>query len=238
MPNDSIDATMTQKVFRPTLDDVERLSLGKGARKRGTGSRHIPHRLNQDERQLYGQAKNNLYLIIKGTAYRRERKGSPLCNTFRQRCDALNQIYVVVKKYCGGDRVEIDFSTLRVKDDAVHVVQIIELLKKKYPEMMDNNVINNCSEKQLDFNAIHNNPIWNVEPRLLIVDSITDRSVAKSIAEDAVKHTFNFVRDDIENVALDREDCVATNNLSDKVSLETNEKNFGTSCDEIDWNDI
>ena len=235
---------MKQKVFRPTLDDVERLSLGKGARKRGTGSRHIPHRLNQDERQLYNQAKKNLYLIIKGTAYRRERKGSPLCNTFRQRCDALNQIYVVVKKYCGGDRVEIDFSTLRVKDDAAYVVQIIELLKKKYPEVVNKNITNNCCAKPLDLDAIRNNPIWKVEPRLLIVDSILDRSVAKSIAEDAVDHTFIFVSD-VENIALYEapilcgpNDCVETNNLSDEVSTEINNKNLGTSCDEIDWNDI
>eukprot|EP00956_Cyclotella_meneghiniana_P010234 scaffold14139_cov74-Cyclotella_meneghiniana.AAC.6 len=55
------DAIMKQKVFRPTLDDVERLSLGKGARKRGTGSRHIPHRLNQDERQ-------ELHIDVRGEA--------------------------------------------------------------------------------------------------------------------------------------------------------------------------
>lgn len=34
---------------RPTLDDVERISYGQGAKKRGTGSRQVPHRLNGDE---------------------------------------------------------------------------------------------------------------------------------------------------------------------------------------------
>ena len=34
---------------RPTLDDVERISYGQGAKRRGTGSRQVPHRLNGDE---------------------------------------------------------------------------------------------------------------------------------------------------------------------------------------------
>lgn len=37
---------------RPSLDDVERLSRGQAARKRGTGSRAVCHRLNESERKV------------------------------------------------------------------------------------------------------------------------------------------------------------------------------------------
>ena len=34
--------------WRPTLDDVDRISWGKPAKRKGTGSRGIPHRLNDE----------------------------------------------------------------------------------------------------------------------------------------------------------------------------------------------
>lgn len=37
---------------RPSLDDVERLSMGQAAKKRGTGSRRVCHRLNESERKV------------------------------------------------------------------------------------------------------------------------------------------------------------------------------------------
>ncbi|KAL7513889.1 hypothetical protein ACHAXN_011614 [Cyclotella atomus] len=233
---------MKQKVFRPTLDDVERLSLGRSARKRGTGSRSIPHRLNQDERSLYNQAKDANYLIVKGTAYRRERKGSPLCNTFRQRCDALGQVCVVIEKYGGGDVVKIDFSTLRVSRDEVCVDQIMDLLSRKYPEVMKG--VSNCCEGSIDLEAIEHNPIWNVEPRLLIVDSISDRVVAKSIAEDVMKESLDsFVvcdntagLDELPAENADVKEAVGIG-IEQTSVLATDEDEIDIS-DEIDWDDI
>ena len=35
---------------RPDISDVERISRGEGAKRRGTGSREVPHRLNEAER--------------------------------------------------------------------------------------------------------------------------------------------------------------------------------------------
>lgn len=69
--------------FRPSLDDVERISKGEaqtvavlsrlhaqniccthpagdGAKRRGTGSRQVPHRLNADERKQYDLAKQKV----------------------------------------------------------------------------------------------------------------------------------------------------------------------------------
>lgn len=48
------------KVWRPTIDDVDRISRGDAAKVRGTGSRQIPHRLNAEERTLYEQAKKKV----------------------------------------------------------------------------------------------------------------------------------------------------------------------------------
>jgi len=43
--------------FRPEMDDVDRLSKGGASKRRGTGSFHIPHRLNSDERPVYEASK-------------------------------------------------------------------------------------------------------------------------------------------------------------------------------------
>ena len=43
--------------IRPSLDDVERISRGQAAKKRGTGSRAVPHRLNNMERKELELAK-------------------------------------------------------------------------------------------------------------------------------------------------------------------------------------
>jgi len=45
------------QVWRPSLDDVQRISTGDAAKHRGTGSRAVPHRLNAEERKAYDLAK-------------------------------------------------------------------------------------------------------------------------------------------------------------------------------------
>ena len=44
------------KVWRPTAADVIAISWGKPAKRKGTGSRGVPHRLNDDERVLFDLA--------------------------------------------------------------------------------------------------------------------------------------------------------------------------------------
>lgn len=46
--------------WRPDMNDVDRLSKGGAAKRRGTGSFHIPHRLNSDERPVYEAAKKKV----------------------------------------------------------------------------------------------------------------------------------------------------------------------------------
>jgi hypothetical protein len=101
---------------RPTLDDVQRISEGKAAKRRGTGSRQVPHRLNVEERQTYNIARQKGFLTLKGSGYRRERKGSPLANIYRQLQDALGHPVIVIEQGNPLDVVLIDLSTLRQLD--------------------------------------------------------------------------------------------------------------------------
>lgn len=67
--------------------------------------------------QAYDLAKKQGYVVLRGTGYRRERKGSPLQNIFRQFCDAKAMPCTSVLTGQGSDavdEVEIDFSPLRV----------------------------------------------------------------------------------------------------------------------------
>ncbi|KAJ1619363.1 hypothetical protein T492DRAFT_1086053 [Pavlovales sp. CCMP2436] len=98
---------------RPTLDDVERISRGDRARQRGVGSRGTPHRLNADERDEWERAKPRGWLTLAGRGYRSERKGSPLLNIWRQRCDASKRAAVWVELgAAGGTRTYADGSPL------------------------------------------------------------------------------------------------------------------------------
>lgn len=228
------------KVFRPYLDDVERLSYGKGAKKqRGTGSRFTCHRLNKDERTLFEFAKQTSYLTVKGTGYRKNRKGSPLCNIFRQRCDALEQLCVIVEKRADLDRVVIDFSTLRVRNDGLFVTLILEnVFQAKYPDLYDliikgEDTTDDDSggsksdglsgiQTPINWEAVRTKPIWGVDERLITVSC--ERDVAKSLAIDIIKESSKFTFDD---------QC-----LWESVHEDKDENNDDQSDCEIDFDDI
>lgn len=104
--------------WRPTLDDVERISWGKPAKKKGTGSRGVPHRLNDDERKSYDIARRKGFLEVAGSGWRKERRGTPLLNTYRLWCDASAVPAIFVQKSAGGDEdgVSVDLSPLRMTE--------------------------------------------------------------------------------------------------------------------------
>ena len=232
------------KVWRPTLDDVERISYGKRANKRGTGSYNICHRLNQDERQLYNTAKSNNYLITKGTAYRRRRKGSPVANTYRQRCDALDQACIIIEKHSGFDKIKIDVSTLRLQDDTSCILQLWNMINEKYPNAMEYTT-NECIDMpKVDECVLKTKAIWNIDPRCIVIE-ISDRTVAKSIAEDVLKERFTYVDNDVrsdnnESFGYCDEDIPLDTESEDAVRKEedTNTKGDDATLDEIDWDDI
>mmetsp|Transcript_152883 Transcript_152883/g.292808 ORF Transcript_152883/g.292808 Transcript_152883/m.292808 type:complete len:328 (+) Transcript_152883:90-1073(+) len=103
-----------QDCWRPTMDDVDRISWGKPAKKKGTGSRGCPHRLNDEERGLYDIGRNKGFVEIGGSGWRRARSGWPLVNTYRSWCDARSKpaIYLFKDKE-GNDDLCVDLSPLR-----------------------------------------------------------------------------------------------------------------------------
>jgi hypothetical protein len=108
------EARMEENVWRPTINDVERISWGKPAKKKGTGSRGVPHRLNLDERFLFDNARKKGFLEIEGSGWRSQRREAPLLNTYRSLCDARGQASIVLHKgNTGIDELVVDFSPLR-----------------------------------------------------------------------------------------------------------------------------
>jgi hypothetical protein len=142
----SMVSTTTGGVVNPPLsqlrrisrDDVERLSRGQPAKNRGYGSRNVPHRLNDEERQEMDRACRKGYITVAGTGYRRERKGSPLINIHRQWCDAREKPQVVLCKASSSgspsaallDDVIVDLSPLRIHGFVEDVAKVEDLLGK------------------------------------------------------------------------------------------------------------
>ena len=89
VPLAQLSVGAASECWRPTLDDVDRISWGKPAKKKGTGSRGVPHRLNSDERVLYDLARRKGFLEISGSGWRKQRSDAPLANTYRSWCDAV-----------------------------------------------------------------------------------------------------------------------------------------------------
>jgi hypothetical protein len=115
----TITWTSRDKCWRPTVQDVERISWGKPAKKKGTGSRGVPHRLNHDEeRKLFDQARKKGILEVNGSAWRSQRRDAPLLNSYRSLCDARGQVCIVLHKGNTGvdDELVIDLSPLRLPD--------------------------------------------------------------------------------------------------------------------------
>ena len=105
-------------VWRPTIDDVDRISWGRPAKQKGTGSRGTPHRLNDDERSLYDFARRKGFVEIGGSGWRRQRSDAPLVNTYRSWCDARAHPAIYLHKSNDGiDEVVADLSPLRTPLD-------------------------------------------------------------------------------------------------------------------------
>ena len=97
------------------MDDVDRISWGRNAKRKGTGSRGVPHRLNDEERTLYDFARRKGFVEIGGSGWRRQRSDSPLVNTYRSWCDArgVPAIYLHKRREGSDDEVVVDLSPLR-----------------------------------------------------------------------------------------------------------------------------
>lgn len=177
-------------VWRPSPSDVQRLSRGQAAKKRGTGSRAVPHRLNAEEQEAFTRASKARFLTVRGGGVRRERKGSPLVNTWRMWCDAQAVPAVFVRLARDGkDAVCMDFSTLRMeKVDGVRAafegvigrcegLEEVEWIGWQYFE----------EGAEIGGEAVRwdDDPTWrlpNVEVEVKCADRITAKGLAKTLA--------------------------------------------------------
>ena len=91
----------------------------------------MPHRLNAEERKRFDLARRHGFLTVQGTAYRKERRGSPLVNTHRMLCDAEGVPVVRVEQNKGGQTadVHVDFAPMRLADPGR-----VRLAKELYSE--------------------------------------------------------------------------------------------------------
>ena len=120
---------------RPTLQDVERLSRGMAATRRGIGSRRVPHRLNEEERVAFSLAQKRGFAVMQGSGYRRERKGSPLLNSLRQHADALGKPLVWVERGHPLDHTCVDISPCRctAETEIAAVSEAISVVAEQEP---------------------------------------------------------------------------------------------------------
>lgn len=190
VPRRVISCTMRKDTCRPTVDDVTRISQGRAAKRRGTGSRAVPHRLNEDERTHYNLAIERGFLTLDSNAgYRRERKGSPLFNTWRMWNDARGKPAVMLVKRGQRrpmDEVWIDVSTMR--DDLHQLADSVDSLAARLDEKVDaSGIIEEDGDVSLE-DAVELNgadaellPTWRI-PEVWIKYKFEERSDAKKAA--------------------------------------------------------
>ncbi len=172
--------------IRPTLDDVERISKGQAAKRRGTGSRAVPHRLNAQERKEWDLAKKRCFLLLRGTGWRKERGDSPLANIYRQLCDARAEPAISVARGLGIDGIDevcCDFSPLRTLDYEHEMsVCITEANNGNYESFIE--VRHNTIEEQgweFDPSLFETEQIWRL-PVYNVVATFSDRKDSRAYA--------------------------------------------------------
>jgi len=177
---------------RPVLDDVERISFGKAAKRRGTGSRAVPHRLNADERVEFNLAKKRKYLLMRGSGWRHERGDSPLANLYRLYCDATEIVAISVRRGlqpdgAAVDEVVVDFSPLRT----TNVLDLADAVKREASLLPSLIGIQDFSSVDLlgwanEEVNLEEDTIWRI-PALVIVGTFTERKDSRSLAETCAK---------------------------------------------------
>eukprot|EP00584_Thalassiosira_punctigera_P015713 CAMPEP_0172554600 /NCGR_PEP_ID=MMETSP1067-20121228/55410_1 /TAXON_ID=265564 ORGANISM="Thalassiosira punctigera, Strain Tpunct2005C2" /NCGR_SAMPLE_ID=MMETSP1067 /ASSEMBLY_ACC=CAM_ASM_000444 /LENGTH=304 /DNA_ID=CAMNT_0013343001 /DNA_START=61 /DNA_END=975 /DNA_ORIENTATION=+ len=111
--------------WRPDVRDVEKISFGMPAKKKRTGSRGVPHRLNEEERRSFDQARRQGFLQVTGSSWRSQRRDAPLLNSYRSLMDARGRPMIALHKMSpntsggvdNGDRLVVDLSPLRLPGD-------------------------------------------------------------------------------------------------------------------------
>jgi hypothetical protein len=188
---DMTQALENQRVIRPTVDDVQRLSEGRAAKTRGWGSRQVCHRLNADERKQYRLALEKGWLTLTGTGYRKERKGAPLANIYRQYCDANGMLCVNVLLAGVDSFVLVEASTLRRwQVDEARGLVVDSAVQREIRACMDATVASTASSgtvgasvEYLDGRALAGVVPWTVLAPPEIVENNTGEGLDAEIVE-------------------------------------------------------
>jgi len=192
---------------RPTTSDVERISWGKPAKKKGTGSRGVPHRLNEEERNQFDMAIRKGFLQIHGSGWRKQRRGSPILNSWRNWCDARCHPAIVLHKSTSPesqqDSVVIDLSPLRTPtqfDDISsqcehHILETNGRVATIYSDdSFDDDMDQTSTESsatspveseqdKTDLQMVWDtNPIYHLSPHYILWE-VPDRTLAKGISQ-------------------------------------------------------
>lgn len=197
---------MRKSTCRPTIDDVARISQGRAAKQRGTGSRAVPHRLNEEERTHYNLAIERGYLTLgSNVGYRRERKGSPLFNTWRMWNDARAKPAVMLVKRGHArpmDELWVDVSTMR------------EDLQKFAPSVQS---LAAMLDQQINaVSIIENEGQFSLEHATQLCDSDADILPTWRISEVWIKYRFEG-RSDAKKAARLIADYVGSSEVVEKV---------------------
>ena len=197
---DKITWETRQKCWRPTVQDVERISFGKPAKKKGTGSRGVPHRLNEEERKLFDQARRKGFLEVGGSGWRSQRRDAPLVNTYRSLCDARGQVCIALHKgNTGMDELVVDVSPLRLpetfKDIEQNLVDFVGLEtsyreSENEQEDLDESEVDIVDSGDSDEDFYDSRPIYQLPPNCISWE--VERSEGKKLGKTLAKQ-FNTI---------------------------------------------
>ena len=188
-----------KSTVRPTIDDIDKISRGQAAKKRGTGSRAVPHRLNEKERVEFDLAKKRRFVSLRGTGWRAERGDSPLANIYRNYCDAVNQpcislrrgIFINEEENTLGDEVIVDFSPLRKKEVAEERDRVMGLVEKytSVQNVDDMSELSSLGFPEGELPDMTVEPIWRL-PVYSVSATFIERAEAKAFAEAVAEEKF------------------------------------------------
>jgi hypothetical protein len=191
MSTDAKTAKLLKKV-RPSRDDVDRISWGKPSKKKGVGSRGMPHRLNAEERLAYDRAKKFGYLECAGSAWRAQRRDAPLVNTWRNWCDATAMPSVAIHKSAGAmDTVVVDLSPLRrpadfrdIQADLHTIAAAARAIPMPLSDVIEADAESNAiaADADSDADSWHMRPIHQL-PGYEVTWQAPTRDAAKSVAK-------------------------------------------------------
>jgi len=179
--------------WRPSIPDVEKIAHGQPAKRKGTGSRGVPHRLNQEEWTAWNIARKQGFCTMNGSGWRSERRDAPLWNSYRSLCDARGQAMIVHHKSGDGmqDAVVVDLSPLRTPEDfssiATHCVNECYGAHIVAPEAVvedqeEITTTDDDSSNDIAATPWHTEPIYRLAPYYIVWDSL-QRSEAKSLGK-------------------------------------------------------